>query len=247
MRRMAEVVLSVEGLTKRFGGLVANDNVTFEVHKGEILGLIGPNGAGKTTLFNCLTGFLKPDGGTVTWRGENVTGLPPYEITVRRIARTFQVTKIFVDLTVLENVMVGSLLRYPRVKDARRRAEEVLEFTGLAAKAHLLGGALTVADRKRLEIARALATEPELLMLDEGMAGLNPREVEEAVGLVRKLRRKGLTLIVVEHVMEVVMPLSDRIIVMDRGCLIAEGRPDEIARDSRVISAYLGEKWDVAS
>lgn len=243
---MGEVVLSVEGLAKRFGGLVANDNVTFKVYEGEILGLIGPNGAGKTTLFNCLTGFLKPDAGTVTWRGENVTGLPPYEITGRRIARTFQVTKTFVDLTVLESVMVGSLLRYPRVKDARRRAEEVLEFTGLADKAHLLGRALTVADRKRLEIARALATEPELLMLDEAMAGLNPKEVEEAVGLVMNLRQKGLTLIVVEHVMEVVMPLSDRIIVLDRGSLIAEGKPEEIARDRRVITAYLGEKWHVA-
>lgn len=237
-------ILQVQGITKRFGGLIANHNLNFSLNEGQIVGLIGPNGAGKTTLFNCLTGFLKPDTGIAVFMEKNIIGLPPQKCTELGMARTFQVTKTFVNMTVLENVLVGALLRRPRLKDAMEFTVGVLEFTGLGDKASLLGSALTVADRKRLEIARALATEPRLLMLDEAMAGLNPTEVADAVKLVRRIRDKGITVLLVEHIMEVVMPLSDWVLVMANGALIAEGTPGAIATNERVIEAYLGEKWN---
>jgi len=239
--------LKCEGLTKNFGGLVAVNNVTFSVSEREILGLIGPNGAGKTTLFNCLTGFLKPDRGKILFKDLDITNLSHYKIANCGIARTFQLTRVFNDLTVLENVMVGSLLHYPRVKEAREHALEILEFTDLYPKSNYLGKSLTVADRKRLEIARTLATEPTLIMLDEAMSGLNPKETEQAIELCNKLNEKGLTIILVEHVMEVIMPLSHRIMVLNNGSLIAKGKPEEIANNPKVIKAYLGEKWNAKS
>jgi len=237
-------LLEAKNVSKRFEGLLANDNVTFSIDKGEIVGLIGPNGAGKTTLFNCLTGFRKPDAGTVMFSSNNITGFAPERIATMGMVRTFQITKIFTSMTVLDNVMVGALMRHADVKEALEVAREAIGFTQLQGRDNILGSSLTVADRKRVEVARALATGPSLLMLDEAMAGLNPTEVTDAIELVRRIRDRGITVMLVEHIMEVIMPLSSRVLVMDNGALIAEGRPDEIASDPKVIRAYLGENWD---
>ena len=225
----------------RFGGLLANHDVTFDIYPGEILGLIGPNGAGKTTLFNCISGFLRPTEGTVLFKGENITGMKPHQICHRGLVRTFQITQPLRDLTVLENVMVGAFARYPQTHQAREKAKEILHLTGLWAKRNRMGSELTIPDRKRLEIARALGAEPELLILDEAMAGLTPTEVQEAVELVRNIQAQGTTLFIIEHVMEAIMPIADRIVVLDAGRLIAEGPPSEIVHNERVIEAYLGE------
>lgn len=237
-------LLEVKGISKRFGGLLANANVSFSVDEGKIVGLIGPNGAGKTTLFNCLTGFLSPDEGTVLFQGNSISGLPPYKISELGIARTFQVVKTFQTMTVFENIIVGALNRHSILADAVREAEEILEFTELVEKRSFLGSALTVGDRKRLELARALATHPKLLLLDEVMAGLNSTEIALATNLVRKIRESGLTVLLVEHIMEVVMPLSEWVYVLDKGALIAEGTPVDICRNKRVIKAYLGDQWN---
>ncbi|NLN16223.1 MAG: ABC transporter ATP-binding protein [Firmicutes bacterium] len=225
----------------RFGGLLANNDVTFDIYPGEIVGLIGPNGAGKTTLFNCISGFLRPTAGTVLFKGENITGLKPHQICHRGLARTFQITQPLRDMTVLENVMVGTFCRYPLTSQARAKAIEILKMTGMWAKRHQKGSELTIPDRKRLEIARALGTEPDLLILDEAMAGLNPAEIHEAVELVKTIQAQGITLFIIEHVMEAIMPIADRIVVLDAGRLIAEGPPSEIVHNERVIEAYLGE------
>jgi branched-chain amino acid transport system ATP-binding protein len=233
-------LLQVDGLTKRFGGLVANDSVDLRVGEREIVGLIGPNGAGKTTFFNCLTGQLRIDSGRVVFADEDLTNRPPEAIARAGIARTFQIVKVFKEMTVLDNVMVGAFLRELRTGAARGRAMAALEMVGLAAQAGALAGELPVALQKRLELARAVATGPRLIVLDEALSGLTPAETQEALTVVRVLRERGIALLVVEHVMEVIMTVSDRVVVLDRGKRIAEGSPEVIAHDARVIEAYLG-------
>ena len=236
-------LLEVQGLSKHFGGLVANDRIDLRVDKGEIVGLIGPNGAGKTTLFNCIAGFYPPTGGNVQFKGEDITGLPPNEICLRGIARTFQIVRVFKDMSVLDNVMVGAFSRTNSAAGAKQKALEVLDFCGLAAKKSQLAGGLTIADKKRLEFTKALATEPSLLMLDEAIAGLNQTETAEAVELVKKVRETGITVLLVEHVMEVVMPISSRVVVLDYGRKIAEDIPEKVIHNEEVIKAYLGDKY----
>jgi branched-chain amino acid transport system ATP-binding protein len=233
--------LELRGVTKDFGGLRAVDNLSFEVEQGEIFGIIGPNGSGKTTCFNLINGFYSPTAGQIFFRGRRIDGLPPHRICELGIARTFQVVKPLRRMTVLENVMAGVFLRESRVAAARRRAWEVLEFCGLAHRADVEAKSLTIADRKRLEIARALATQPEVLLLDETAAGLNPRECEEAIALIQRIRQSGVTVVVVEHVMKVIMGISDRVLAINFGRKIALGTPGEIAHHPEVIKAYLGE------
>jgi branched-chain amino acid transport system ATP-binding protein len=236
-------LLEISNLTKRFGGLVANDSVSAEINEGEIVGLIGPNGAGKTTLFNCISGFYSSDGGSVMLEGKDITRFSADQVCREGMARTFQIVKIFKDMTVLENVMVGAFCRTMSPERARQEALKTLEFIGLVEKKGVPGGSLTIAGKKRLELARALATQPRLLMLDETMAGLNPMETREAVELLRKINAQGVTLIVVEHVMEAIMTISDRIMVLDYGKKIAEDVPEKIAQNEEVIKAYLGERY----
>jgi branched-chain amino acid transport system ATP-binding protein len=210
------------------------------VEAGEIVGIIGPNGAGKSTFFNCLSGELAPTSGTVVFDGVDVTHAPPEEHTRRGMARTYQVPATFADMTILDNVMVGAFLRHPRRAEAREAALRVLEFTGLGQVAHLRAGTLGTPGRKRLEIARALATQPRLLLLDEALAGLTPSEIQRAIELVREIHAMGVTLVIVEHLMEVIFTLARRVIVFNQGEIIAAGTPGEIVHDPRVVEAYLG-------
>ena len=234
----------VGSLNKHFGGLVAVRDVSFQIQKGEILGLIGPNGAGKTTIFNLITGFIPPDSGRVVFQGESITGLRlPHQACLKHIGRTFQVVRPFKDMTVLENAMVGAFARVQNAEEARKLALEMLAFIGLAKHRDLLASSLTIADRKRLELGRALATQPELLLLDEVVAGLNPKETGEIIGIIKKISNQGITIFMIAHVMKAVMALSHRIIVLHHGEKIAEGTPLEISRDKRVIEAYLGEEY----
>ncbi len=237
------ICLKVAGLSKRFGGLAANNDVHFSVEEGEIVSVIGPNGAGKSTLFNCVTGFYRPDSGNVFFYGKDITRMRPDKVCKLGIARTFQIVEVISEMTVLENVTTGALLRYRRIKPAMERAGEILTFTDLYEKKDFLGTELTIADKKRLEVSMALATRPRLLMLDEAMAGLTKVELREMIDLIRKIRNEGITLIVVEHVMEAVMEISDRVVVLNSGKKIMEGTPKEVCSDREVIQAYLGEKY----
>jgi branched-chain amino acid transport system ATP-binding protein len=255
-------LLEARLVSKSFGGLAALDGVDLEVPEGSIVSLIGPNGAGKTTFFNCVTGFQPPDRGTILFRGKPVTGLKPFEITRLGMARTFQGIRLFGEMTALENVMVGAhtrttaglaaaLARSRALIDEERvlasNALRLLEFTGLDGQAGIWARHLSYGDQRRLEIARALAPGPALLLLDEPAAGMNPRETGALMQLIQDVRTKGVTVLIIEHDMKVVMGISDRVAVLDHGVKIAEGPPDSIRRDPRVIEAYLGAGWEARS
>jgi len=246
MDQTEKSILEVEGLYKSFGGLMAVSNLDLKVYGGEILGVIGPNGSGKTTVFNLITGFLKPDDGKVRFKGNDITGIKPHQICKAGIARTFQLVKPFARMTVLQNVMAGRAYGRSSVQGMRQatsEAEELLEFAGLSSKRSVDASQLGLADRKRLEITRALATKPELLLLDEAMAGLNPAEIQDAMRLMKEIRASGITLMLVEHVMQVVLGVSDRIAVINAGEKIAEGKPEHIVSNKEVIAAYLGRRY----
>jgi branched-chain amino acid transport system ATP-binding protein len=232
--------LVIKGLSKRFGGLRAVQDVSFTVKENETLALIGPNGAGKTTSFHLITGFHRPDSGSVTAFGRDIVGLKPHDICALGLARTFQVAKPFGGMTVLNNVMTGAFLRSKHQAIAREKAREAIEFVGLSAREQTPAKDLTTIDQRRLEMARALATEPKILLLDEVMAGLNPAEIDQAVALVGKLSGRGLTIVIVEHVMRAIMAVARHIVVLDHGQKIAEGAPKEIVENPEVIRAYLG-------
>jgi branched-chain amino acid transport system ATP-binding protein len=240
-------LLETRNITQRFAGLTANANVSISVGRGEIVGLIGPNGAGKSTLFNLIAGAFRPTEGTVIFDGEDVTDLPAAERCQRGIGRTFQVVKSFESMTVIENVIVGALLRNTVMREARRKAHEVLSFCGLDARADVRASDLLPSEKRRLEVARALATEPKLLLLDEVLTGLTPVESQKGVELVRRVRDTGVTVLMVEHVMEIVMPLVDRAIVLDLGKVLVEGKPTDVVRDPKVITAYLGDRHAVGA
>jgi branched-chain amino acid transport system ATP-binding protein len=243
---MSTPLLRVEDVTKVFGGLTAVNSVTLEMESGEILGLIGPNGAGKTTLFNIISGAFPPTSGEIYFDGKNITNLPSYKTCQLGISRTFQIAKPFAKLSVVDNVKVGAFLHTRNNKVVENKAREVVSFVGLSQWADLPANTLTTAGRKRLELARALATQPRLLLLDEVMAGLTPTESVKIVQLIREIRESGMTILVIEHVMKAIMSLSDRVAVLHHGELIVVDLPEEVTSDERVIEAYLGEELQFA-
>lgn len=236
-------LLDVRDVTMKFGELVANDRVSFTVESGSIVGLIGPNGAGKTTLFNCITGFLRPSGGSIHFDGVNLTGMTTYQIARMGAVRTFQVVRPLKEMTVFDNVLVGAFLKTSDNREAFERAAACIRLCRLDSLQEKPAGELSIGGKKRLELARALATRPRLLMLDEVMAGLTSTEVKASVEVILRLRESGITLMIVEHVMEGIMPIADKIVVLDGGVKIAEDAPGRIANDERVIEAYLGAKY----
>lgn len=236
-------LLELKDVCKNFGGLKAVSEVSFELEHGEILGIIGPNGAGKTTVFNTMTGFFKPDAGEIWLSGETLVNLKPHQICQRGMVRTFQLVKPFLQLTVLDNVVVAALNRTKIVKEANEKALETIHFVGLGEKRDNLATGLTLPDRKRLELARALATGPKVLLLDEVMAGLTPTEVDALIRLLTKVNQKGVTILLIEHVMRGLMALSKRVVVLNYGEKIAEGIPEEVVKNRLVIEAYLGEEF----
>jgi branched-chain amino acid transport system ATP-binding protein len=236
-------LLQIKNVTKAFGGIVALGGVTLSLSKGQIKSIIGPNGAGKTTLFNLISGFMAPDAGEIRFDDRPVTGQAPERIAHAGVARTFQVVKPFNNLTVIENVLIGSLNVHPHLRNARMHAGEILEYIGMADKAEWPARKLTLEDLKRLELGRALATRPRLLLLDEVMAGLNPAEVDEFIGLIRRIRDDGLTILLIEHIMHAILSLSDEVFVLNYGVKIYEGDAQGAVKDQKVVEAYLGEEY----
>lgn len=243
---MSASILEVKELTINFGGLIAVNNLDMKVDAGQAVGLIGPNGAGKTSAFNLISGVYKPTHGQVIFNGEDITGLPPYVVNRKGIGRTFQIVKPFGSMTVLENVMVGGFAHTSNRNKSKEIAMQVIERVGLQRKVNSLAKSLTLADRKRLEVAKALATDPKLLLLDEVLAGLNPTEVEEAVSMIKDINKSGISILMIEHVLQATMAICSHIVVLDYGKKIAEGTPQEVTNNPEVIKAYLGDEYEAA-
>lgn len=239
---MSEPILRMDKVAKSFGGLRAVDGASFDINPGEIVGLIGPNGAGKTTVFNLISGYFAPSKGNIFFKGQKINGQQPYQMAKKGIGRTFQVVKPFPGLTVLENVVIAALCKHHRRADAEKHAWQILEFTGLADRAEQSAASLTLPGRKRLEISKALALDPELLLLDEVVAGLNPTEADQTIHLILKIRDQGISILIVEHIMRVIMNISDNLVVLNFGSMIATGKPAEIIKNEQVIQAYLGKE-----